>query len=53
MIQMDMFNSSKEDYLYNQLQKLENSMDRRTKSIFAMLTELQTEVMNLKEKKEK
>jgi hypothetical protein len=48
MYQLDMFNNSREDYLYNQVQKLENSMDKRTRSLFALISELQDEVMQLK-----
>lgn len=51
MMQLDLFNNSKEDYLFSQMQKLENSMDRRTRSIFALITELQDQLLELKKEK--
>ena len=51
MIQLDMFNNSKEDYLFGQMQKLENSMDRRTRSLFALISEIQDQVLELKKDK--
>lgn len=48
MIQMDMFSNSKEDYLFNKIQQVEGSMDRRTKSLFALISEIQDQLMELK-----
>lgn len=44
-----MFSNSKEDYLFNKIQQVEGSLDRRTKSIFALISELQDQVIELKQ----
>lgn len=46
--QLDMFNSSSNDYLYNQVETLKLSMDKRFRALFALMTEEQKEIMNLK-----
>jgi hypothetical protein len=51
MIQLDLFNNSKEDYLFGQMQKLESSMDRRTRSLFALISEIQDQLLELKKDK--
>ena len=51
--QLDMFYTDKENYLYTELQKIQSSLDRRTRSMFAMITELQDEIIRLKQKEEK
>lgn len=48
--QLDMFYTDKENYLYCELQKIQSSLDRRTRSMFAMITELQDEIIRLKHK---
>lgn len=52
-MQLDLFRDTKEDFLYSQIQKVENAMDRRTRSIFAMITEMQTEIIELKKNNER
>lgn len=47
-VQLDMFASSSEDYLYSQLESLKYSMDKRFRALFALMTEEQKEVMNIK-----
>jgi len=49
MKQMNLFNDS---YLFEELQKVRTSMDKRTRAIFSLLAELQTEILNMKEKNE-
>ncbi len=53
MQQLDIFSESHEiTYLYSEIEKLKNSTDRRCRAIFALLTELQTEILHMKEKDE-
>jgi hypothetical protein len=51
MNQMDMFYNRSEDYLYSELQKVKGSMDKRSRAIFALIAELQDQVIKMKEEK--
>jgi len=48
MFQQDLFNKSSEDYLYSELNKTQNSMERQFRAVFALLTELQKKYNALK-----
>ena len=48
MQQLDFFTNTKEDFLYMEVEKIRNSMDKRTRSIFALISELQDQVISLK-----
>ena len=48
MQQLDFFTNTKEDFLYMEIEKIRNSMDKRTRSIFALISELQDQVISLK-----
>lgn len=52
MRQMDLFRSSAEDYLYGEVAKIRDSMDRRSRAIFSLISEIQDQIVHLKEKKE-
>lgn len=53
MQQLDIFNKSHETtYLYSEIEKLKNSTDRRCRAIFALLTELQNQILDMKMKNE-
>lgn len=53
MQQLDIFNKSHETtYLYSEIEKLKNSTDRRCRAIFALLTEIQTQILDMKGKNE-
>lgn len=47
MQQMDMFRSSGEDYLYGELQKTQHTMSRSFRALFALVTEMQTQIMQM------
>lgn len=53
MRQMDLFHTSGEDYLYEEITKIRSSMDRRSRAIFSLIAEIQDQIVGLKEKKEK
>jgi hypothetical protein len=50
MYQLDIFDKNHESYLYSEIEKLKNSTDRRCRAIFSLLTEIQNELIFLKEK---
>lgn len=52
-MQLDMFYDSREDYLYSEMKKIENSYDRRFRAIFSLLKEVQDQLIKIKEKEEK
>jgi len=52
MKQMDLFYKNEELYLYGEIEKLKNSTDRRCRAIFSLLTELQDQVLSLKNNEE-
>ena len=53
MQQLDFFNNSKEDFLYGEVEKIRTSMDKRTRSIFALIGELQDQIISIKADAEK
>lgn len=53
MQQLDLFNNSREDFLYGEVEKIRTSMDKRTRSIFALITELQDQIISIKADGEK
>lgn len=52
MNQMDLFDKTHDFYFFDQLQKVKTSMDKRTRALFSLMSELQNEILNLKEKNE-
>ena len=53
MKQLELFEKNNGDmYLYGELEKLRSSTDRRCRAIFSLLTELQNQVITIKEKNE-
>ena len=53
MQQMDMFHTSREDFLYNEIDKVRSSMDRRTRAMFSLITELEDRLYKMQEKEQK
>jgi len=53
MQQLDFLNSSTESYLYSEIEKVRHSMDRRSRAMFALLSELQDQVISLQNDKDK
>lgn len=53
MYQLDLFKSTSDDFLYSEIQKVRTSMDKRSRAIFALLNELQDQVLKIQEKKDK
>ena len=51
MQQLDFLTDSSVDYVYQELQKTNNSMDRRCRAIFSLLKELQDKIIRLEEEK--
>ena len=49
MQQMDMFNTSGNDFLFSEINKTQNSMNRQFRALFAIVTELQKKYNELKE----
>lgn len=49
MHQMDLFHTSSEDYLYGEIQKTKKTMTSSFRALFALVTELQTQVLNIQE----
>ena len=49
MNQIDFLHTSKEDYLYEELQKTKNTVDRLRKSMHVHLGEMQELILSLKE----
>lgn len=50
MRQLDMFKENSSDYLYGEIQKMRNSMDRRCRAIFALISEMQDQLLKMQEK---
>lgn len=53
MQQTDLFRSNTEDFLYGEIQKVRHSMDKRSRAMFSLITELQDQLLQLKEKERK
>lgn len=49
-IQLDMFYTDKEDFLYQEQQRLENSFRKQLKCCFAMIVEIQDQLMTINQK---
>lgn len=49
MQQIDMFNTDQISYLYTEINTIRNSTDRQRRAIFSMLTEIQDQVLDLRE----
>jgi hypothetical protein len=49
MNQPDLFTTEPTEFLYGEIQKLNRSLERRSRAIFALLHELQNEFLNLKQ----
>lgn len=49
MYQADMFRSNNEDFLYGEIEKIRHSVDKRSRALFALITEIQDQLMNLRE----
>jgi len=41
MNQLDLFYKNSDDFLYREIQKVRNSMDRRSRAMFAIISEIQ------------
>ncbi len=52
MQQLDLFPVSKEDFLYQEMGKLRDSLDRRSRAIFSLISEIQDQLISLREVKE-
>ena len=52
-MQLDMFHSSSNDFLYGEIQKIRNSMDRRSRAMFAIISEMQDQLIKMQEKETK
>jgi len=50
MQQMDLFDKTKEFFLYGEIEKVKTSMDKQRRAVFALLAEMQNEIIKLKEK---
>lgn len=53
MQQLDFFDKDSNLFFFGELEKMRTSIDRQRKAMFAILTELQDEVLKLKEEKQK
>lgn len=53
MQQLDLFRDSSSDYLYGEIEKIRSSLDRRSRAMFAIISELQDQLMALKQKESK
>jgi len=51
MQQLDLFDENNQYFFLTELEKVRNSVERQRKAMFAILTELQDEILRLKEKK--
>ena len=49
MTQLDMFKENSSDYLYGEVEKIRNSMDRRCRAIFALISEMQDQLLKMQE----
>ena len=52
MNQLDLFYKNSDDFLYREIQKVRNSMDRRSRAMFAIISEIQDQLLKMQEKKE-
>ena len=50
MQQLGLFPQNSDDFLYNEIEKIRSSMDRRSRAMFALITEIQDQVIQIKEK---
>ncbi len=51
MQQLDLFGKNDQTiYLYSEIEKLKSSTDRRCRAIFALLSEIQSQILDMKEK---
>lgn len=50
MTELNILKENSSDYLYGEIEKIRNSMDRRSCIIFALINEIQDELMKMKEK---
>lgn len=48
MQQLDFFRENEVDYLFGEVSKLQNSTDKTRRAIFAHLSELQSQIIELK-----
>ena len=53
MKQLELFERNSEEYLYGEIQKIRTSVDKRSRAMFALITEIQEQLMNLQEKGER
>lgn len=52
-MQLDMFHTSTENFLYGEIEKVRESLDRRSRAMFAILTEMQDQLIKMQEKENK
>jgi len=50
MQQLDLFDRNNEFFFLTELEKVKNSVERQRKAMFAILTEMQDEILRMKEK---
>jgi len=48
MQQLDMFDQNRDFYFLRELEKMENSYDKRFRAVFGLLTETQNELIDVK-----
>lgn len=53
MQQLDFFHKNSEDFLYSEIQKVRHSMDKRSRALFSLVSELQSEILTLREQQQK
>lgn len=53
MYQPDLFRTTSEEYFFSELNKTQNSMNRQFRALFAIVTELKKDYIELKEQKKK
>lgn len=49
MQQMDFLDQNNEIFLYNKLERVEHSMDKRCRAIFSLINELQDQILQIKQ----
>lgn len=47
MQQLDLFQNGKDDFLFSEINKTQNSMNRQFRAVFALISELQKKYNNL------
>lgn len=52
MYQQDLFDNDKISYLYSEISNIRHSTDKQRRAIFSFLTELQDQLISLKEQME-